>query len=782
MRKFSLLVCLGFYSLNLLAQDTLKINGLKKPVEIIRDQWGIAHIYAQNEEDLFFAQGYSAASDRLFQFEIWRRQATGTVAEILGAKDIKRDIGSRLFKFRGNIEQELNHYHPRSAVIIKSFVKGINAYIAEILKTPEKLPFEFKVLNIRPMPWTPEVVISRHQGLLSNVQSELNYGRLVQLLGAEKVKDILNFHPGEPNIDLDKNIDGKLLFQNILELYDAFRKPISFSKEEVKTSFLENKVDDSRFTGSNNWVISGKISQSGFPMLANDPHRAQSTPALRYWCHLNAPGWNVVGGGEPTIPGISIGHNDYGAWGLTIFQTDNEDLYVYDMNPKNPNQYRYKGVWENLKIITDTIKVLNAEPVIVQLKYTRHGPVVFEDGNSQKLFAVRAGWLEVGCSPYLASLRMNQAKNWEEFREACSFSRIPGENMIWADRKGTIGWQAVGISPIRPNWTGLVPVTGDGRYEWAGYLNIKQLPNKSNPTENYIVTANDNLTPENFPYRNAIGWEWASPYRAHRIEEVLGGGKRQTATDFMQLQNDYLSLPARNFVPLLHGVSSKDKDTEKARKLLLDWDFTMEPNSIPATIYLEWSELMEQELIKLIVPENARTYIKYLSTTKMVDWLVSGRKEFGKNPIDGRNEFIIACLEKAVQTTKKRLGNDMNDWQYGQLKNKHIYITHPMSTLVSADMKDKINVGPFIRGGNGETVNSTGDNLNQAHGASFRIIVDTKDWDKTLGNNSPGQSGNPDSPRYKDLIELWAKGQYFPVYFSKGKIKDVAEQTLILKP
>ncbi|MBA4850324.1 penicillin acylase family protein [Emticicia sp. BO119] len=782
MRKIALLVCLALVSLNLLAQDTLRLKGLKKPVEIIKDQWGIAHIYAQNEEDLFFAQGYSAASDRLFQFEMWRRQATGTVAEVLGAKDIKRDIGTRLFKFRGDIEQELNHYHPRGAIIVKSFVRGINAYIDEILKTPEKLPFEFSVLDIKPKPWTPDVVISRHQGLLSNVQSELNYGRLVHLLGAEKVKDILNFHPGDPNISLDKNINGELLFQNILELYDAFRKPLNFTKEEVKTSFLENTIDDSRFTGSNNWVIGGKISQSGFPMLANDPHRAQNTPALRYWCHLNAPGWNVVGGGEPTIPGISIGHNDYGAWGLTIFQTDNEDLYIYDANPKNPNQYRYKGIWENLKIITDTIKVLNAEPVVVQLKYTRHGPVVFEDDKNHKLFGVRAGWLEAGCSPYLASLRMNQAKSWEEFREACSFSRIPGENMIWADRKGTIGWQAVGISPVRPNWTGLVPVTGDGRYEWAGYLNIKQLPNQSNPAGNYIITANNNLTPENFPYRNAIGWEWASPYRAHRIEEVLGSGKRQTMTDFMQLQNDYMSLAARNFVPLLIGITSKDKDTEKARKLLLDWDFNMKPESIPATIYLEWSELMEQGLIKLIVPENARTYIKYLSTTKMVDWLISGRKEFGKNPVVGRDEFMINCLDKAVENIKKRLGNDINDWQYGQLKNKHISITHPMSTLVNADMKDKINVGPFIRGGNGETVNSTGDNLNQSHGASFRIIVDTKDWDNTLGNNSPGQSGNPDSPHYKDLIDLWAKGQYFPVYFSKKKIKDVAEQTLILKP
>ena len=765
-------------------QDTLTINGLKKPVEIIKDQWGIAHIYAQNEEDLFFAQGYSAASDRLFQMEMWRRQATGTVAEILGAKDVKRDVGSRLFQFRGNIDQELNHYHPHGSSIVRSFVKGINAYIAEVLKTPEKLPFEFKLLGIKPLPWTPEIVISRHQGLLSNVQAELNYGRLVQMLGADKVKDLLNFHPGEPNIDLDKSLDGRLLSQPILELYEAFRKPLVFSKEDVKVGFQETggDIDDSRFTGSNNWVIDGKLSQSGYPMLANDPHRAQSTPALRYWCHLNAPGWNVVGGGEPTIPGISIGHNDYGAWGLTIFQTDNEDLYVYEVNPKNANQYRYKGVWENVKIITDTIKVLNGKPVVVQLKYTRHGPVVFEDGVNQKMFAVRAGWLEVGCSPYLASLRMNQAKNWQEFREACSFSRIPGENMIWADKSGAIGWQAVGISPIRPNWSGLVPVPGDGRYEWGGYLNIKQLPNSVNPKEGYIVTANNNLTPNDFPNRNAIGWEWASPYRAHRIEEVLGSGKRQTATDFMALQNDYVSLSARSLVPLLKGVSSADKETEKARKLLLDWNFELAESSIPATIYVEFENLVEQEFLAMLVPQGARLYIKTLSTTKMVDWLVSGRKEFGKNPIEGRNQFMLQSLEKAVQNIKRRLGNDMDNWQYGQLKNKHIFIAHPMSGLVSTAMQEKINVGPYLRGGNGETVNSTGDNLNQTHGASFRIIVDTKNWDNTLGNNSPGQSANPDSPHYKDLIDLWAKGAYFPVYFSKEKIKQVGESTLILKP
>ena len=786
MKKILLVLLFFQISLAVLAQNTLKINGLKKPVEIIKDKWGISHIYAQNEEDLFFAQGYSAASDRLFQLEMWRRQATGTVAEILGTNDIKRDIGSRLFKFRGNIEQELNHYHPHGSIIVKSFVKGINAYIFDILKTPEKLPFEFKLLNIKPLAWTSEVVISRHQGLLSNVQKELNYGRLVKILGAEKLKTIMNFHPGEPNITLDKNIDGNLLFQDILELYNAFRKPLIFAQNNIKVS--ENQIytdleadSDERFTGSNNWIINGKHAQSGYPMLANDPHRTQSTPSLRYWCHLNAPGWNVIGGGEPTVPGISIGHNDYGAWGLTIFETDNEDLYIYDANPKNPNQYRYKGIWENIKVIMDTIKVLNAKPVIVKLKYTRHGPIVFEDSKNQKIFAVRAGWLEKGCSPYLASLRMNQAKTWKEFRDACGFSRIPGENMIWADKNGNIGWQAVGISPIRPNWSGLVPVTGDGRYEWAGYLNIKQLPNKYNPAEGYIITANNNLTPKNFPNRNAIGWEWADPFRANRIKEVLSANKRQTLNDFMLLQNDVVSLPARSLVSFLKNAPSRNSETEKARKLLLNWNFALETTSIPATIYVEWASQIKQAFFKLLIPEYAQEYITSLSTNKIIEWLKTGKKELGSNP-NGRNKLMLECLTRAIGVLKNRLGNDMSHWQYGQEKNKHIYLTHPMSELVNAEMKQKINVGPYNRGGNGETVNSTGDNLNQSTGASFRIIVDTKDWDKALGNNSPGQSGNPESPHYKDLINLWAKGQYFPVYFSKEKVKSVGERTLILKP
>ncbi|ADB36112.1 penicillin acylase family protein [Spirosoma linguale] len=788
------------------SSQTIRTAGLQQPVEIIRDRWGVNHIYAKNEHDLFFAQGYSAAQDRLFQLEIWRRQATGTVAELLGPQEIKRDIGTRLFRYKPNatpadIDKELLHYHPHGPQIVKAFVAGINAYVTEILKTPEKLPFEFRVLDTKPGFWTPEVVISRHQGLMYNVREELNYGRLVKLIGADKLRELQWFHPQStlsnttsPAPDLTLHVNGDELFQPILELYEAFRLPLKFKGQPTKEDEDEASLNrgfeaDKQYVGSNNWVISGDKSASGYPMLANDPHRAQSTPSLRYWVHLNAPGvdspgastpgWNVVGAGEPTLPGVSIGHNDYGAWGLTIFETDNEDLYVYETNPANPNQYRYKGKgatyrWLTMKTFTETIPVKGGKPVTATLKYTLHGPVVFEDAKHHKAYAIRSGGLEIGSAPYLASLRMNQARNWTEFRKACLYSRVPGENMIWADKTGTIGWQSVGLAPIRKNFTGLVPVPGDGRFEWSGFLPIDQLPNKLNPPEGYVATANNNLTSTNYPHRDALGWTWASPSRAHRIEEVLNDGTRKTMVDFMALQADYLSIPARTLVPLLQNLASPNDRTEQALSYLRRWDYKLTPNSVAASIYVAWEGQLKQAVYQEKVPEVAQPYLKTLPTKRVYDALLV--------PTPGRDSLLLTCMDRAVAELTKRLGADMDDWSYGQRKNKHITITHPMSNLVDRAMRQKINFGPVSRGGYAETVNATGNDLNQTHGASFRILVDTEDWDKTLGINTPGQSGDPESPHYGDLFPIWAENSYFPVFFTKEKIKTVTEGTTVLTP
>lgn len=777
--------------------ETVRLSGLTEQVEIVKDRWGISHIYAKNEPDLFFAQGYNAARDRLFQLELWRRQATGIVSEILGRKELKRDIGARLHMFRGDLAQELNFYHPRGAAIIEAFVKGINAYLSDTERNPKLLPMEFALLGIKPGKWTVDVVISRHQGLLGNITQELNYGRAVALLGPEKVKELSWFRPGDPVVALDPAIDGSLLADNILELYTAFRESIRPTRDDLAPSYRTSAdaldllarsapsefamMQDGESIGSNNWVVSGRKTLTGYPLLANDPHRAQQVPSLRYWVHLVAPGWDVIGGGEPSIPGVSIGHNEYGAWGITIFGQDSEDLYVYETNPANSLQYKYRGSWEDMKVIKETIPVKGEASATVDLKFTRHGPVLYEDQKHYKAYALRAAWMEPGCAPYLASLRVDQAKNWEEFREACSYSRIPAENMIWADIQKNIGYQAVGISPIRPNWSGLVPVPGDGRYEWDGYLPIKALPHVLNPEKGFFGTANNYTVPDPYPYPEALHYSWGDEMRAARIEEVLSSGRLNTVVDMMRVQHDELSIPARNLVPLLRDLAIGDPVGQKAKDMLLGWDFVLDKDSIPAAIYVMWERRLQTNLRDLLVPENARRLLGNINLKLMIDWLAVPNGRFGRDPIAGRDALLVKSLSEAVADLNSRLGPDMTKWQYGQEKFHHALIFHPLGSAVSAELRAKLNAGPAPRGGYASTVNATGGD-NQTSGASFRIIADTANWDNCVGTNTPGQSGDPDNPHYRDLFDLWAKGKYFPVFYSRGKVESVAEQKITLAP
>lgn len=777
------------------------IEGLDQPVEILKDKWGISHIYAETEHDLFFSQGYSAARDRLFQFEIWRAQATGTTAALLGPRMIDRDHGTRLFKFRGPMADEMNHYHPRGVDIISAFVHGVNAYIDEALDDPDSLPLPFKLLGIRPQHWTEEVVISRHQGLLGNIAQELNIGRAVCSIGEDAVRELQYFHPREPDLTLDPMIDCESLLENdILHLYTSYRSSIKFEPSDVSVAANRNSsqsfeqiaailaMEDANLQkhdlddiGSNNWVVSGELTQDGWPMMINDPHRAQSVPSLRYWAHLVGPGWNVIGGGEPEIPGISIGHNEQGSWGLTVFGTDGEDLMVYETNPANPNQYRFEGGWEDMDIIEEVIEVKGAPSVTVQLKYTRHGPVSFEDVDKNLAYAVRPAWMEVGGAPYLASLRMDQSKTWEEFRDATNYSHIPGENMIWADRDGNIGWQAVGIAPLRRNFSGLVPVPGDGRYEWDGYLEIKQKPNAFNPAVGYIETSNSNYTPPDYEHLDAIAHTWTDPYRWARGSELLGSGRKFNMTDMIEFQHDYFSIPARSLTPFFKDLRADERQVETARQMLLNWDFKLDRDSVEAGIYVAFERQLLDNIETLKVPELASSFLNVGMKTA-IDMLLAPDGDFGSDPIAGRDQFLLDTLAQAVATLREKFGRNMENWVYGQAEYKHALIRHPLGPAVSEEIRERLEVGPAPRGGNGFTLGATGSGDNQTSGASFRIFVDTRDWDNTLGMNTPGQVGDPDSPLYDNLFELWANDKVFPAFYSREKIESVLYEKLDLIP
>jgi penicillin amidase len=689
--------------------------------------------------------------------------------------------------FRGDLHAELNWYHPHGEAIVTAYVDGVNAYIAEALKNPGALPVEFRLLGIKPQPWTPAVVISRYNGLLSNLDEEVRNAQAVRLLGADRVKALKYFPGPDPNLTPDPAIDLSLIDKSILDLYEAFRTPLKFgaatpAAEEAGAgdSLAENPID----VGSNNWVVSGARTETGYPMMMNDPHRTQSAPSLRYWVHLVAPGWNVIGGGEPVLPGVSIGHNEYGAWGLTIFGSDTEDLYVYDTNPANANQYKYRGAWEDMRVVKDSIPVKGEAPVAVDLKFTRHGPVLFEDPAHHKAYALRAAWMETGGAPYLASLRMDQATTWDEFREACTYSRIPAENMVWADRRGTIGYQAVAVTPLRPNWSGLVPVPGDGRYEWNGYLPIAALPHTTNPPKGFYATANNYQFPPDYPYKEALHYTGADPYRVDRITEVLGSGRLHSVADMAALQNDVVSLPARSLVPLLRDLTLDGDVVRKARDLLLAWNFSLDPGSPAAGVYEMWQRRLVANVRALLFPKEAQPFLGQPSMKKVIDWLEAPDGRFGADPTAGRDALLVRSLNEAVSELTKKLGADPMRWNWGQNAYHHALIRHPLSAsaLASPDLRARLDVGPFPRGGDSYTVNATGTSDNQTSGGSLKIIADTSDWDDSLGLNNPGQSGDPDSPHYRDLFELWARGRYFPIFYTRAKIESVAESTTTLRP
>ena len=786
----------------------VQVAGVSQPVEILRDRWGINHIYAQNEADLFFAQGYAAAKDRLFQFEIWRRQATGTVSEILGRREVARDRGARLHQFRGDMDDELNRYHPHGKTIVESYVRGVNAFIAETERDPNLLPIEFKMLGIKPGRWTTAVVISRHQALTSNVSEEVRLLRAIRSSSIDTVRELMTFQGGNPRFELDPAIDPKLLPADVLASYTAFRESVQFKPEDIAAQWratasaiadqrrlkpsLSTAPDpagpagldaDPRDIGSNNWVIAGSRTLSTLPILANDPHRVIAAPSLRYWVHLVAPGWNVIGGGEPELPGVSIGHNEQGAWGLTIFGQDAEDLYVYDTNPANANEYRYRGNWEAMRVITDSIPVKGEKPEAVELKYTRHGPVLYEDRANRKAYALRAAWMEPGGAPYLASLRMNQATTWEEFKAACTFSHMPSENMVWVDREGNIGWQAAGIQPIRRNWSGILPVPGDGRYEWDGYLPIGSLPSELNPARGFIATANNFLMPEGYPYKDLLQVTWSDPFRASRIAEVLGSGRMFNVAETTRLQNDDLSIVARALTPLLRNVAL---DSPQRACTGPAGAVGLRPRQA-----LRRSRRLRMFQRRLLI--NARDVIvpaavrkdggaNFVSTRKVIDSLHSPDGRFGADPVAGRDALVAKSMDEAVAELTKRFGGDMSAWKYGQEKYHHALIRHPLSDAVNAATLAKLNAGPLPRGGDGNTVSATGGADNQASGGSLKIIADTEDWDKSVGLNTPGQSGDPDSPHYRDLFPLWARGEYFPIAYSRAKVESVRESTLRLAP
>jgi len=406
-------------------RGTLQVPGLQKPVRVQRDHWGVAHIYAENQHDLFFAQGFVVAQDRIFQMELWKRSGQGRLAEVLGPSAVQRDINARLLQYRGDWDAEYASYASDTKEILEAFTSGINTYIAEIQKSDwSGLPIEFQIAGFRPEPWKPDDCLNRMAAfsMTDNAKAELKHAEVVNLLGAKKASGLFDF---DPQVELDPapGVDFSGLTGDLLQNLVGSDARIDFAGMPRE--------------GSNDWTISGASTATGKPLLANDPHRVMAEPSLRYIVHLVAPGWNVIGAGEPGLPGVADGHNESIAWGFTIFGLDQQDLYIEEINPRNPDEYRTDKGWEPFETRLETIEVRGGGEATVHLRWTRHGPVVWSDG--KRALALRWVGAEPGTAGYLGSLSLDRAQNWKDFESAMTRWKVPSENIVYADRSGNIG-------------------------------------------------------------------------------------------------------------------------------------------------------------------------------------------------------------------------------------------------------------------------------------------------------------------------------------------------------
>jgi penicillin G amidase len=709
--------------------EQVKVAGLEKPVEILRDRWGVPHIYASTTNDLFFAQGYITAADRLFQIDLWRRTGTGKLAEVLGAKAVARDRLARLVRFRGDWDTEWRSYSPDARQIAVSFTAGINAYIRSL---GGRRPIDFQFAGYDPGLWAPEDVTARVAGLLMtrNLNTEVTRSIDARRFGLAALQKL---RPPDPPVELQlpKGLDLADISADITRDYAEAIGPVRFAEQ-----------------GSNNWVVDGTMSVTGKPLLANDPHRPVQIPSLRKIVHLVAPGWNAIGAGEPALPGIAVGHNEEAAFGFTIVGIDQQDLYVEKLNPANDAEYLYRGAWKKMEIERQTLAVKGeSSPHAIELRYTIHGPVIYEDRSRHRAYALRWVGAEPGGAGYLPALSLARAKNWSDFQAAVARYKVPSENLVYADRAGNIGWIAAGYSPIRKNWTGLFPVPGDsGEFEWNGFLPTAEMPQTYNPQRHWIATANHKILPDKYPHQ--LGYEFALPFRYQRIAEMLTEKPKYSVADFERMQQDVTSIPARRFQRILKNWTPPNVESARVVKAILDWDARMTADSMPALVFEAW--------------------IARLSNGMNIDLTLS---KLESTPDPGA---LTESLREALADVRQLAGPDVANWQWGRVH--QIHFRHPLGN-------EKFDLAPVARPGDANTVNATsGANFRQTNGASYRQILDVADWDRSVMTNVPGEVGNPESPHYRDLLDDWAAGRYHPMPYSRKAVEAATVDRINLLP
>jgi penicillin amidase len=755
----------------------LKVEGLTSTVEVIRDRWGIPHIYAADSNDLFFAQGFVHAQDRLWQMELNRRTGRGTLSELFGKMALDTDRVIRTLGWDRLGKADWANFDGQAKDMISAYVKGINAFIEN---SRSRLPIEFTLLGYKPHPWTEDDVLAFSRVMYWKL-SDTWYGKLVRArislaVGKEHAGELEFEHAEENPLVLPGGIEFNLL------------NPDKTLKG-AKGPFLK------RGKGSNAWAVSGGKTATGSPFLCNDMHLEVGIPSLWYEVHLTGGGFNAAGVSLPGLPLVMVGHNDNIAWGMTLAYTDSEDLFIEKFNPDNPAQYQYQGEWKEADVIEESIKVKGAaEPHVERVVVTHHGPIIseVEDCGGQRI-AVNSIALKTS-KTLCGWMMLNQAESWDDFVRAVQLIETPQLNIAYADTEGNIGHWVSGKVPVRASGDGMVPVPGwTGEYEWIGEVPFEEMPHALNPEQGYVVSCNQRIVPEDYPY--FLGNSFLNGYRAKRVTAGLEGKENLSVKDFRSIQLDWHSIPGKKFAERIQKLQSGDPDIQMVRNRLSAWDGRIAPESVPAALYEVSSYIF---LGKLFKPKLGAELTDNL-LGKGFHPVLQGASEFLGHNTDimlrmienpdswwlvragGLEKVLLQSLKEAVDWLRKELGKDVKEWKWGKIH--YLTLDHAMGMKKPLDRV--FNRGPFPMGGDTDTPFQTGISADRPyHGIvaapSHRQIIDLGDFSKSLMIHPPGQSGQLGSPHYDDFLKLWLAGDYHPMLWIRKEIENAAEGKLIL--
>ena len=775
---------------------TLTVAELHEPVEIATDRYGVPHIYAHNEDDLYLAQGYVHAQYRLWQMELNRRIGSGRLSEVFGELTVEADRFARRLGMHRAATTGVRALSAHSTRILDAYARGVNAFISS---HRNNLPIEFTLLRINPEPWQPADTLqwSKMMGwnLGGNWETEVIRARLIAKLGAERASRLeAGYDPSHPLIT-PPGVAYEGANLGMLEQYAALKQLSGFGL----------------LGASNNWVVDGTMTTTGKPILCNDPHLGQTAPSIWFECHLVAGDIDVVGASFPGAPGVVIGHNHHVAWGVTNAISDVEDLYIEKFNPQNPNQYEFKGHWEEAQVYHEEIKVKGKEPVVEEVRVTRHGPILTtikgsangQDDEQPADLPLALSWTGLDHHDIMDAIAgMAVSTSVDEFREALRHWDVPAQNFVFADTHGNIGYLMAGAIPVRAKGQALLPSPGwTGEYEWTGLIPFEELPQIINPPQHFIVTANNRVVDDNYPHY--ITNEWLNGYRAQRIRDLLTSKGKLSLSDMAAIQADQYSLPAASIVPHMLSVAPRTQLAIQAQEILRTWNHVLAPTSAGAAIFTTFLRKLEYIVFESILGDDEELLKSYLGVGSTLLSITNGYTSrnrpmlirllntqdeswFANSALPNGprtwTEALLSAFEATLDELQEKPGHDPARWQYGQI-HKMTY-AHPLGRVKALDRI--FNRGPYPVGGDIDTVNmgavSPAEPETVITVPSFRQIANLANLAESLSMHAPGQSGHPGSKHYDDFIKPWLRVEHHPMLFDHEVIDEQAVGKLKLVP